>query len=106
MSMEELRSFCRIPDSISLEVSDDPVVSTIGEADNAVYFYPGADCDWTSLPGVVIGETVSTCFLGTSCAYPSERYLDSYGLQCAQPYVPTGHLLGGDLLCLYTEARD
>ena len=87
-------------------MSDDPVVSTIGEADSAIYFYPRVVCGWTSLPGVVIGETVSTCFLGTSCAYPSERYLDSYGLQCAQPSVLAGHLLGGDLLCLYIEARD
>ena len=38
MSMEELRSFCRIPDSISFEVSDDPAVSTIGEANSVVYF--------------------------------------------------------------------
>ena len=38
MSLEELRSFCQIPDSISLEVSDGSAVSTIGEADSAVYF--------------------------------------------------------------------
>ena len=38
MSMEELRSFCHIPYNISLEVSDDPAVSTIEEADSAVYF--------------------------------------------------------------------
>ena len=33
MSLEELRSFCQAPDGISLELSDDPVVSTIGEGD-------------------------------------------------------------------------
>ena len=38
ISMEELRSFYCIPDSISLEVSDGPVVLTIGEVDSAVYF--------------------------------------------------------------------
>ena len=38
MSMEELRSFFQIPNNISLEVSDDPNVSTIREANNAVYF--------------------------------------------------------------------
>ena len=38
MSMEELRSFCRVPDCIILELSDGPTFSTIGEADNAVYF--------------------------------------------------------------------
>ena len=38
MSMEELRSFCQIPDSISLELSDGPTASTVGEADNVIYF--------------------------------------------------------------------
>ena len=38
MSMEELRSFCRIPDNISLEVSDDLTVLMIGETNRSVYF--------------------------------------------------------------------
>ena len=38
MSVEELRSFCRVPNDISLELSDGSPFSTIGEADNAVYF--------------------------------------------------------------------
>ena len=38
ISMEELRSFCRVPNSISLELSDGLALSTVGQADNAVYF--------------------------------------------------------------------
>ena len=38
MSIEELRSFCRVPDSTSLEFSDGPTFSTVRQADNAVYF--------------------------------------------------------------------
>ena len=38
MSMEELRSFYRVPNNISLELSDGPTFSTIGQADNVVYF--------------------------------------------------------------------
>ena len=38
MSLEELRSFYRVPNGISLELSDGPTVLTVGEADNAVYF--------------------------------------------------------------------
>ena len=38
MSMEELRSFYRVLDDISLELSDGPTFSTVGEADNVVYF--------------------------------------------------------------------
>ena len=38
MSMEELRSFYQIPDSISLELLDGSVVSTVGEVDSIVYF--------------------------------------------------------------------
>ena len=38
MSMEEPRSFCRVPDNISLELLDGPTCSTVGQADNVVYF--------------------------------------------------------------------
>ena len=38
MSMEELRSYCQIPDIISLELSDGLVASTVGEVNNVVYF--------------------------------------------------------------------
>ena len=37
-SMEELKSYCQILDSISLELSDGPAASTVGEVDSAVYF--------------------------------------------------------------------
>ena len=38
MSMEELRSFCRVPECISLELSDVPARSIVGHADKVVYF--------------------------------------------------------------------
>ena len=38
MSMEELRSFCQVPDDISLELSDGPSRSNVGYADNTVFF--------------------------------------------------------------------
>ena len=38
MSVEELRSFCRVPNGINLELSNGPTFSTIGEVDNVVYF--------------------------------------------------------------------
>ena len=38
MSVEELRSFCQVPNDISLELSNGAVVSTVGWADNTVYF--------------------------------------------------------------------
>ena len=36
--MEELRSFCQIPDNISLELSDGPVASIVREANSVAYF--------------------------------------------------------------------
>ena len=36
--MEELRSYCQIPDNIDFELPDGPVESTINKEDNAVYF--------------------------------------------------------------------
>ena len=38
ISMEELRSFCRVPNGINLELSDGLAISTVEEADNAIYF--------------------------------------------------------------------
>ena len=38
MSMEELRSFCRVPDDISLELSNGPTRSAVGQVDNVVFF--------------------------------------------------------------------
>ena len=38
MSVEKLRSFYRVHEGINLELSDGPAFSTIGEADNAIYF--------------------------------------------------------------------
>ena len=38
MSVEELRSLCRVPDIINLELSDGPTSFTVGQANNAVYF--------------------------------------------------------------------
>ena len=38
MSVEKLRSFCRVPDDISLELSNRLAFSTVRQADNVVYF--------------------------------------------------------------------
>ena len=38
MLEDELRSFCRVPDDIRLELSDGPAVPTVHEAENAIYF--------------------------------------------------------------------
>ena len=38
MSIEELRSFSRVPDSTSLELSNGSACSTVGQADNVVFF--------------------------------------------------------------------
>ena len=36
--MEELRSYCQIPDNMSLEFSDGPATLIVGEANSVVYF--------------------------------------------------------------------
>ena len=38
MSAEKLRSFCQVPIDISLELLDGAAISTVGGADNVVYF--------------------------------------------------------------------
>ena len=36
--MEELRSYCHLPDNIDLELFDGPAESTIDKEDDAIYF--------------------------------------------------------------------
>ena len=38
LSMEDLRSYCQIPDNIDIELPDGPVESTVGKEDDAIYF--------------------------------------------------------------------
>ena len=38
LSMEELRSYCQIPDNINFELSDGLAESTIGKENGVVYF--------------------------------------------------------------------
>ena len=38
LSMEELKSYCQIPDNIDFELPDGPTESTIDEEDSVVYF--------------------------------------------------------------------
>ena len=38
LSMEELRSYCHIPNNINFELSNSPAKSTIGKEDDAIYF--------------------------------------------------------------------
>ena len=38
MSVKELKLYIQVPIEISLEMSDDPTASTVGEADNDIYF--------------------------------------------------------------------
>ena len=38
LSMEELRSYCQIPNNIDFELPNDLAESTIDEEDNVVYF--------------------------------------------------------------------
>ena len=38
LSMEELRSYCQIPNNIDFELSDGPAESVVNEEDSVVYF--------------------------------------------------------------------
>ena len=40
LTMEELRSYCEIPENIDLKLMDEPDESTLGEEHNAMFFTP------------------------------------------------------------------
>ena len=80
MSMEELRYFFHVLNDISLELSDGPTRSIVGQVDNVVYFYSGAVCSWTSLPCVVVGEAILAHHPSSSRACSFECFSDFNGL--------------------------
>ena len=50
MSTKELRLYNQVPVEISLEMLDGPTTSTIGEADNAIYFTGEEFAAWLCFP--------------------------------------------------------
>ena len=51
LTMEELRTYCEIPDNSDLKLMEKPDKSTIGGEHNAVFFYPRATCGRALFPG-------------------------------------------------------
>ena len=93
MSIEELKLYNQAPVEISLEMLDDLTASTIGEADNVIYFTREQ-------------FVVELRFPIPSCTRTPKCFLDSNGLQCAKLSLPVRHLADGDLFHLYFEAWD
>ena len=71
MSVEELRFFYQVPNDISLEFSDGPAFSTVGEVDSAVYFTREQIVAGLRF---LVGQAIPTCHPSTSCAYSTERF--------------------------------
>ena len=55
LSMDEVRSYCQIPEDIGFELSEGPIESIMGDNYNAVFFTPGATRIRASLPRVIPG---------------------------------------------------
>ena len=106
MSTEDLRSFCQIPDSISLELSEDPTVSIVGEVDSVVYF------TWEQFAAGLRFPVSSLVkhFLHVSRAPPTLIHLDAIQILMGCSVLNLLYRLdispGGDLFCLQAEARD
>ena len=80
MSMEEPRSFCQVLDDISLELSDDPIRFTAGQADNAVFFTREQFAAGLHFPVSLLVKEFLHVTLGSSRAYSSECFSDFNGL--------------------------
>ena len=82
-------------------MSDNPAVSTIGEANSAVYFTREQFAAGLRFP---VSSLVKQ-FLHVSRAPPALIHLNVIRiLMGCSVLVPVGYLIGGDLLCLYIEA--
>ena len=78
LSMEELRSYCQIPNNIDFELSDGPTKPTLDEEDNIVYFNREqlTAHSRAPLPHFISGKAVSTLHWSSAYSYPSECHSD------------------------------
>ena len=106
ISTEELRLYTQIPIEISLKTSDGTATTTIGEADNVIYF---------TREQIVAGlyllvPSLVKLFLHFTQAPPAlihpNVFLDFDGLYCVELSLLVGYLAGGDLFYLHFEAWD
>ena len=98
MSAEELRLYSQIPVEIILETSDGAATTTVGEANNVIYF------TWEQFAAGL--RLVPSLYPGTSYTHTFELFSDFDGLQYVELSLPAGYLAGEDLFHLYFEARD
>ena len=103
MFVEELRSFCQVPADISLELSDGVAVSTVGGADNVVYFTREQFGAKLFFP-FVIGEAVLALYPSTTNAHTSKHLSDLDGLHCAELSLPVGYFTGRYLFYIHFKA--
>ena len=76
LSMEELRSYCHIPDNIDIELPDGLAESTIDKEDNAVYFTMEQLATRLRFPVSSLRSNFYT-FPKRPCSYPPEYHPDS-----------------------------
>ena len=106
MPVEELRLYIQIPIEIGLETSNGATTTTVGEANNVVYFTQEHFVAELRLPHSIVDEVVPSFHSGTSYTHTSERFSDFDGLQYTELSLPAGCLASGDLFHFYFEAGD
>ena len=104
ISMDEVRSYCQIPEDIDFKLSEGQAESTMGEEYNAVFFTPGATRSRASLPHVVPGQAILALHQSVTFLYSPKRHSDSNWMLRTKPSLSTGPFIGGSLLCLHLEA--
>ena len=76
MSVGELRSFCQVPADIIIEFSDGAAVSTVGGADNAVYFTREQFVAGLRFPISLLVKQFFALYPGSACTHRFEHLLD------------------------------
>ena len=104
--MEELRTYCKIPDDIDLKLMDKPDESTLGGEHNSVFFYPKATCCRALFPCARHCQTIFALHQGVPDPYSSQRNLDSYRMQCSELLIPDQPFIGRDLFRLLSGIRE
>ena len=102
--MDEVRSYCQIPNDIDFKLSKGPTKSIMGEEYNTVPFHPGVTHTRASLPCVVLSQAILALHQSATCLYSPKRHSDSDWMLRTKPSLSVGPFIGGSFLCLHLEA--
>ena len=104
LSIDEVRSYCQIPEDINFDLLDGPDEPTVGEEHNAMFFTREHLAVGLRFPVSSLVKQFFSLHQSATCLYSPKRHSDYDRMLRTKPSLPAGPFIGGSLLCLHLEA--